>query len=265
LLAGYGTAGPWARALRTADVLRVLATSDLRVRYGRGRIRFVKWILDPIAALGVYLLLIALVLDRGGEATGLSLACAIVPFQLVLASVINALAAVHLRGPAILNLNFPRILIPFASVLTESVAFIATLPMLPLMMAIYGVEPTAAVLWLPVAIALTAALSVAVAFPSALFGVWYPELTSFAVSVARAAFFVAPGLIALDQISGTTRELLPFNPLTGLFELFRDMLLYGQAPAAWHLLAPLAASAALLAVCVPIYRREQAHLAKLVA
>lgn len=242
----------------------MLATSDLRVRYGRGRIRFVKWILDPIAALGIYLLLTALVLDRGNSATGLSLACAIVPFQLVLMSILNALAAVHLRGPIIINVAFPRILIPFASVLTESVAFVATLPLLPLMMVIYGIEPTTAVLWLPVAIALTAALALAVAFPSTLIGVWYPELRPFAISVARAAFFLAPGLVALDQITGTTRELLPFNPLTGLFELFRDALLYGQAPAAWHLLAPLAATAVILAASVPIYRREQSRFAKLI-
>ena len=59
----------------------------MRIRYGRGRVRFLKWVLDPIAALGVYLLLVALVLDRGGDAIGLSLACAIVPFQLMITSV----------------------------------------------------------------------------------------------------------------------------------------------------------------------------------
>ena len=78
------------------DVLRVLATSDLRVRYGRGRLRFLKWILDPLAALGVYLLLVAIVLSRGEDAIGLSLACAVIPFTLLMASVVNALDV----GPA---------------------------------------------------------------------------------------------------------------------------------------------------------------------
>ena len=78
------TAGSRARARRMRDVLTVLTRSDLQVRYGRGRLRFVKWVLDPIAALGIYLLLVAFVLDQGTLATGLSLACAIVPFQLLL-------------------------------------------------------------------------------------------------------------------------------------------------------------------------------------
>lgn len=256
--------GAQARMRRTADVLRVLATSDLRVRYGRGRIRIAKWLLDPIAALGIYLLFIGLVLDRGTEATGLSLACAIVPFQLVMMSVINSLSAVEVRGSIILNMGFKRMLIPVASVVTESVAFAATLPLLAVMMAVYGIAPTAAALWVIVAIAVTAVLAVAIAVPSTLFGIWYPELRPFAVSVARAAFFLAPGLVALDQITGTTRDVLPFNPLTGLFESFRDALLYGHAPAAWELLAPLGAAALVLALTLPVYRREQSRLAKLI-
>jgi lipopolysaccharide transport system permease protein len=226
--------------------------------------RALKWFLDPFAALGVYLVLIALVLDRGGTAVGLSLACAIVPFQLVLTSSINAFRAIELRGSIIANMGFPRMLIPLSSVATESVAFSASLVLLPLMMIVYGVTPNAAILWLPVALAVTVLLSAALAYPSALFGVWYPELQSFAVSFVRTLFFVAPGLVALDQISGTTRELLPLNPLTGLFESFRHALLYGNSPAAWELLSPLAAAALLLAVSLPLYRRNESRLAKLV-
>jgi ABC-type polysaccharide/polyol phosphate export permease len=132
------------------------------------------------------------------------------------------------------------------------------------MMLIYWVAPTPAILWLPVALAVTAGFSAALSYPAALLGVWYPELSVFAGSFVRALFFVAPGLVALDQITGTTREVMPFNPFTGLFEMFRDTLLYGQSPAAWEILSPLAAGAIVLAICLPLYRREQPYLAKLV-
>jgi lipopolysaccharide transport system permease protein len=253
-----------ARVRRTWDILTVLASSDIRMRYGRGGFRVLKWLMDPFAALGIYLLLIALVLDRTGTAVGLSLACAIVPFQLVMMSVVNSLRAVETRASIIVNMQFPRMLIPLSAVATESVAFAASFVMLPMMMIVYGVAPTTAVLWLPAALAATVALSVAVAYPSTLIGIWYPELMSFAVSLVRAAFFLAPGLVALDEIAGMTRDFLPANPLTGLFESFRDALLYGHAPAAWELLVPVAAAMLLLGVSLPAYRREQSHLAKLV-
>jgi len=246
------------------DVLAVLASSDLQLRYGRGSFRILKWLLDPLAALGVYLLLIALVLDRGGTATGLSLACAIVPFQLITTTMANALQSISLRGSIIVNMRFPRMLIPAASLVTESVAFPATLLLLPAMMLVYSVAPTVAILWLPVALAVTAIFALALAYPSALVGIWYPELQPFAVSLVRTMFFLAPGLVALEQVGAGTRDLLPINPLTGIFESFRDVLLYGQAPAAWQILVPLGTAALLLAIFLPLYRREQAELAKLV-
>lgn len=233
------------------------------MRYGRGGLRMVKWLLDPFAALGVYLLLVALLLRRGTEATGLSLACAIVPFQLVLLSTVNALQSVSTRGSILVNMSFPRLLIPLSAVATESAAFLASLTLLPLMMIVYSVGPTTAILWLPVALGLTVVLAGAFAYPATVFGIWYPEMVGFAVSLIRALFFVAPGLVALDQVTGTARYLLPYNPLTGLFECFRDALLYGRSPAAWELLSPLAAAAVILAICVPFYRREAPHLAKL--
>ena len=157
-----------------------------------------KWLLDPIAALGVYLLLVALVLDRGEEAAGLSLVCAIVPFQLVVTTVINSFQSVSLRASIILNMSFPRSLIPVSAVATETIVLTTSLTLIPLMMVIYAVAPTAAILWLPVAFAVTIIFSIALAYPATLFGIWYPELLPFGVSLVRAMFFIAPGLIALD-------------------------------------------------------------------
>jgi lipopolysaccharide transport system permease protein len=242
----------------------VLAASDLQVRYGRGGLRVVKWLLDPVAATGVYLVLVALVLNRGGEAIGLSIACAVVPFQFIVTAAINALGAVAARGSIIVNMRFPRVLLPVASAATESAASTASLLLLPAMMIVYGIAPTAALLWFPLALGATIALAAALTYPAALIGVWYPEYNGFAVSMIRTLFFLAPGLVALDQITGTTRELLPYNPLTGVFEAFRDIFLYGQSPAAWELLSPLAAAVLVLAVALPIYRREEPELAKLI-
>ena len=247
----------------TTDVLVALTRSDIKLRYGRGPLRRLKWVLDPIAALGVYLVLIALVVDAEGRAAGLSVACAVVPFQLVMSTVINALRAVDLRRSIVANMSFRRTLIPISSALTEFVGFMGTLLLLPIMMAAYAVAPTPAVLLLPVMIAVCLALAIALAYPSALLGLWVPELTPFAVSAVRTLFFLAPGLVALDEVYGHTHDVLMLNPVSGLFEGFRAVLLYGNAPALWHVAVPLGYALALLAIFVPLYRREESHFAKL--
>lgn len=246
------------------DVLLALTASDLRSRYGRGPWQLLKWVLDPFALVGVYLLLVVFVLDRGGRAPGLSLACAVVPFQLVMMAVVNGSNAVTQRRSIILNMGFRRVLIPLAGVLTETVAFGASLLLLALMMAVYEIQPTASLVWLPLVIGVNFVLAVACSYGAALVGLWFSDLRPFLVSFARTMFFLAPGLVPLSEVGGRADELLRINPLTGLFEAYRSVLLDGERPAAWQVLFPLAAAAILLLVFVPVTAREQRQFAKVV-
>lgn len=252
----------WLR--RHVEVLVALTISDLQARYGRGPLRLLKWLLDPFAVAGVYLLLVSFVLDRPGAAPGLSIACAIVPFNLIIAAVSSAIGCVSLRRSIILNMVFDRTLIPLAAVLTEAVAFVASLALIVLMMAVYGVAPTLSTLWLPVVILQTLLLATACAYPVALLGVWFRDLRPFFVSFVRTMFFLAPGLVALVDIRGRAHDLVKINPLTGIFESYRDVLVYGNRPATWQLLSTVGFAVALLAIFVPLYRAEQKHFAKVV-
>jgi ABC-type polysaccharide/polyol phosphate export permease len=252
-----------AQALRRhADVLASLTVSDLRARYGRGRLPFVKWLLDPFAVVGIYLVLVTFVLDRPGEDPGLAITCAVVPFQLVMLAVINGMAALNIRRAIILNMDFPRALIPVSSVATDAAVFSAGLLLPFLMMAVYGVAPTPALAWLPVALLLNFLLAVSWAYPAGLIGLWFPDLRPFIFSFVRTLFFLAPGLVALSSIQGRAHELVQLNPLTGLFEVYRAVFLYGESPGVRDLLYPLGFSLLLLAITVPIYRREEREFAK---
>jgi ABC-type polysaccharide/polyol phosphate export permease len=252
---------PQASAL---DVLVSLTVADLRVRYGRGARRLLKWLLDPFALVGVYLLLVTIVLHVGGRAPGLSLACAVVPFQLLMSTVINAMVAVTTRRTIILNMAFKRVLIPASSVLTETVAFAASLTLIVLMMGIYRVEPTASIAWLPLVLAANVFLALGLAYPASLFGLWFRDLRNFGISFVRTLFFLAPGLVPLSQIPGRAHDWLRLNPLTGLFESYRDVLLFGHAPAVWELLYPAGCACVLLLLFVPLYNHEQRQFAKVV-
>jgi len=245
----------WARRLlgeqvaRKVGVLVSLTLSDLRARYGRGPWQLLKWLSDPFAVVGIYLLLVTVVLDRGGLAPGLSIACAVVPFQLVTMAIINGLGALDLRGSIILNMRFDRTLIPISSAMTETVAFAASFLLIGLMMTAYQVAPTTAV---------------AFAYLASLIGLWFRDLRPFFLSFVRALFFLAPGLVPLSLIGGRANELVKVNPLTGLFEAYRSTLLYGHRPAAWQLLYPAAIAVAMLIALVPVYRREQRQFAKVI-
>ncbi|MGH2992862.1 MAG: ABC transporter permease, partial [Solirubrobacterales bacterium] len=170
---------------RSADVLLALSLADLKARYGRGRARFIKWLLDPFALVGVYMVFVVFLLDRPGEAPGLSLACAVVPFNVLMMTVMNSMVTVQFRRSIVLNLGFKRSLLPPSSALTETMGFGASLVLLAIMMAVYGIAPTWSILWLPVAIGITVLFAVSCAYGGLLFGVWFPELINLARSGIR--------------------------------------------------------------------------------
>ena len=251
-------------AVDTIDLLRALTESDLRFRYGRGPFRFVRWLLEPVALVGVYLLLVVFVLNRPGNSPGLSLTCAVIPFQLVMLTIGNAMGALDARRPILLNMSFRRMLMPISSALTESVGFAASLLLIIAMMAIYRVAPSPNVLWFPLVLLVNLLLAVSAAYAATLFGIWLRELRAFVLSFVRILFFLGPGLVPLQQTREGVRVLLRINPLTGLFEAYRSVFMFGKRPAAWELLIPLAAAAILMAVFVPLYRSEQRQFAKVI-
>lgn len=254
--------GRRALARELLDQLIVLTSSDLRIRYGRSGWQLVKWLIDPFALVGVYLLLLTFIFYRSPHAIGLSLACSIIPFQLMTMTVTSSLGAVHLRSSIIANMSFRRILLPISTAFTEALGFAASIVLLGMMMAIYGVAPHASALWVPVVLADTLILGIAVAYPTTLIGVWAPDIKGLMLSAVRAAYFLAPGLVTLAAIHGRTNGLVRLNPLTGLFEALRHAVLYRSAPPAWELLYPLACAVLIAIVFLPIYAREQRSFAK---
>lgn len=266
---GFTGAAAWVRGvgrtiLRSLDLLWALTESDLRFRYGRGPWRFIRWLLEPLALVGVYLFLVTFVLDRPGTAVGLSLACAVVPFQVVMLTIGNAMTTLDARRPILLNMAFERMLMPISSALTESAGFASSLLLIIILMAAYGIEPTWSILWFPIVLLVNILLAIASAYAATLFGIWLRELRAFVASFVRILFFLGPGLVPLEETSEGVRDILRLNPLTGLFEAYRDVFLNGETPAVWELLYPLVTVLILFLVFVPIYRVEQRQFVKVI-
>jgi len=161
-------------------------------------------------------------------------------------------------------MRFNRMLIPTASALTESAGFGSSFFLIIFMMATYKIDPTWNILWFPLVLFVNLLLAVGAAYPAILFSIWLREVRAFFLSFVRVLFFLSPGLVPLSQTSSEITQILKFNPLTGLFEAYRSVFLYGRAPEAWELLYPLVAAFILVAVFVPIYRGEQRQFAKVI-
>ena len=251
------------RLLRAIDLLHSLTEADLRFRYGRGPWRVIRWLLEPFALVGVYLLLITFVLDRPGLAPGLSLAAVIVPFQFLISTVGNAMDAVEIRRPILLNMAFERNLLPASCALTECASFVASLSIIVVMMAAYRIAPTVAIFWLPLVVLVNVYLAVAAAYAASLLGLWLRELKPFLLSFVRMLFFLSPGLVPLSQTAQKSETSCAsiLSP-----DCSKRTGTSSHRPRAGRMgtVLPNLDRAAILVVFLPMYRIEQTQFAKVV-
>jgi homopolymeric O-antigen transport system permease protein len=130
-------------------------------------------------------------------------------------------------------------------------------------MLVYSIPPTATILWLPVIILVLILVTAGPTYLGALFGLYFPDLKGVAQNLIRATFFLSAALIPLELIPGDTLPLLiQANPLTGIFEAFRAVIVFQSPPQAAHVLYPAAFGVVALAIGLALYRSRQAEFAK---
>jgi ABC-2 type transport system permease protein len=165
--------------------------------------------------------------------------------------------------------QFPRLVIPLATVLTALFNLATNLVVVLAFLLVAGVTPAWSWLLFPLVLAGLLAITVAV---SAILAAVYPRFRDAAIiwAVASTALFYAtPVIYPLDVVSPVLRHVIALNPLAVLLELARRWIIDPSAPgpaaAAGGDARLLVPAALLVLVCVAaawIFRREAPRIAE---
>jgi lipopolysaccharide transport system permease protein len=248
--------------VKDAPVVRIITARDLKVKYKQSLLGPVWLFFQPLALLAGFM--IAFKNLAGVETAGLPY----VVFALVGLSVWSFFQASLTIGTASLisSANLirftpcPRLAFPLASVLASLPAFGIT--------ATGAVVATIAtghlsikVLLLPLALVWLLLLTLAVvAFLSSL-AVRYRDINSALPFLLQVGLFLAPIGYPLTEVSSTARVLLGLNPLTGVMEGARWMVLSGYQPDVEPIAISLAATALLAVAGWRLFSRRETTMA----
>jgi ABC-type polysaccharide/polyol phosphate export permease len=125
---------------------------------------------------------------------------------------------------------FPREIFPFASVIVSLVDFAVGAILLVLLMAWYHIAPAASLIWLPVVIAVHVAFTSAVALLLAMGNLFYRDVKYLFEVLITVWMFGTSVVYPLDRIGGKLGIVLSMNPMTGIVDSYRAVLLLGSAP-----------------------------------
>jgi lipopolysaccharide transport system permease protein len=227
---------PVKRRLRFADVfrdisvVRVLAARDFKVKYKQSLLGPLWLIFQPLALLAAFL-----VAFRG--LADVQSGVPYVLFALVGLAVWAFLQASMTIGTASLITNImlvrftpcPRFAFPLAAVIASLPALAVTGLAALIAAAVTGrVSPR--VLVLPLGIVWLFLLTCGLVALAASFTVRYRDMLSAMPFLLQVGLFLAPVGYPLSELSSTVRALVDLNPLTGLIEAWRWMVISGYVP-----------------------------------
>lgn len=259
-------AGPtaWKRLERSRDVIWALTQAELRDERDLSVIGLLKWTLEPLAMLGVYMLLVAGVFRRAEADFALFMMCALVPFRFFSGAVTMSMSLVVRFGNIIGSYAIPRGVLPIVTILTEGASFAVGLVLLVPFMVYYGtVDVVAVLIWLPLMVAVLGLLTAGPVYLGAVYGLYLPDFRGAAQNLVRMSFLASTGLVALGKIPGDSLpRLFRANPLSGVFDGFRAVLIDGRGPDAGDVLYPAGVGAVLLVVGAVVYRWRERDFAK---
>lgn len=234
---------------RIVDVIRVLAGRDFKVKYKQSILGPLWAIFQPLALLAAFLVAFR---GLGHVKTG---NVPYVVFALAGLSVwAYCQAALTIGVPAMVsNINIvrftpcPRIALVFSGLISSLPSFA-----FPAAAAVVGAALTGDLspraLLLPVMAAwILLVTASAVAFLSA-WAVRYRDINSMLPFLLQLGSFVAPIGYAVQSMSGTVRFLVELNPVTGVIEVTRWVIITGYQPAMTAVYLSIVTSTLILAI-----------------
>ncbi len=146
-------------------------------------------------------------------------------------------------------------------VLSKGIEFLFSLPVLVGFAIITGAGVGWGILWFPVAVLLQTMLLVGLGYIVAPLCVMWGDLERTTRLILRALFYASPIIYGVSDLPGAFEELAAFNPLSGIFTLYR----VGFFPDQWDTLAVVVSAAmsiGILLLGIAVFRRLEPSVLK---
>ena len=229
---GLPPLGSYFRTLwRRREFVYALARADLRAQHFNTTFGQLWLVLNPALLALVYFMLVAIVRNggRGPEFLAHLMLCLFF-FRLVSTSVGSGARSVVGGGRLILNMAFPRLLLPLEAVLTCFLRFLPTMLIFAIVFFIVGLPIGPHLLWTIPILALFVVFAAGAAMITATSQVYFRDLSNFLTYFTRIWLYTSPILYYVEDIPARLKPLFSLNPLYPMLGALNDVVIEGRNP-----------------------------------
>ena len=206
---------------------RYLVGADIKRTHADTLFGQLWWIIDPLLQMAVYIVLVTVIFNRATPDYPLFIFAAILPWKWFTTTLSDATLSVTGRQQLIRQIQFPKIVLPTASVIAGTLSFLFGLVALGIVYLFYLDRLTPWVLLLPVIAAVQFLFTIGLAILLAALNAFFRDIQNVLRHFLRLWFYLSPGLYALSAISGSHKvihDLLSLNPFAVLFTSYRAVI-----------------------------------------
>lgn len=234
---------------RYRDLGFQLAARDVTVRYRQTAFGAAWAIMQPVAFMVVFTLIFGQAAGISSDGTPYALfsLAGLVPWLFFANSFLLGSESLVLNQAMVAKIYFPRIFLPAAVVVAGCLDFAISLSILIVIVLVYGIVPSVAILALPLLVVIVIATALGASAGLSAINVRYRDVRYVVPFATQMWLFLTPIVYPTSSLSEPLQTLSAINPMVGVVEGFRWAVLNnGSAPL--DLMAISAGAAAVLLV-----------------
>jgi len=214
------------------DVLHMLALRDVRLRYRQTALGIVWVVLQPVAAAVIFAVIFGRFarLPSDGQPYVVFALTGLVSWSLLSGILQRAGNSLVAESRLITKVYFPRLIIPLSAGLSAVIDFILAFGFLIIIAGFHGIHPGARILFSPIVVLIELLLAVGVGLWLSALNVRYRDFTHALPFLIQLWLYSSPVVYSLSIVPDRWRWAFLLNPMTGIIEALRALVLGGAFP-----------------------------------
>jgi lipopolysaccharide transport system permease protein len=255
--------GVWARR----ELIYLLGRRDVTIRYKQSLVGALWAVVQPLSLAAVFSIFFGVLanIDTGTDVPYPVFAIlGMVTWLFFTAAITKVSMSMTTSSTLVSKVYFPRLVIPLASTLSPVIDFVIGFAVALVVTLAYGVLPPLQVFLVPLLVPIVLMVVLAFGLWLAALNVKYRDVNNIVPFVVLVGLFVTPIIYPFSHVPEAYRPLYGLNPMVGVMELMRWMVLPGSVFPAWLLVVTFVESIVLLATGLLYFARAERSFADLI-
>lgn len=247
--------------------VRSAIRNDLKARYARSKLGLLWALVQPLAMVLIYTLILSHLMAAKLPATStvyaypIYLMSGMLAWTLFSESLARGLGIFVEQGELIKKVAFPRALLPIIAFGSASINGLALLSMMLVVFLFLGHWPTLHSLWVPAMFVLTVWFGLSIGLLLGLMNVFFRDINQAVPVILQFLFWLTPIVYAVPMLPVEYHGYFDWNPVAKLTAAFQEVILYQGNPAEWRLLMIAGIALLFTALSAGLYLRVRHELA----